>query len=95
MFNAPVWYVTPREFADLVVETMEELHYFKVDEQVHPEDLYVTMNIVSESIAKGMSYAGKRVWEQENQNKKQAVMNPSTLKKDMSSVNMDMYFNNS
>lgn len=86
MFNQPVWYVTPKEFADLVVETMEELEYFKSDEIVHPEDLYFTMNIVSESLAKGMSHAGKKVWESEKKNKKEAVMMPKDIMKKASHV---------
>lgn len=80
MFENPVWYVTPQEFADLIVETMEELHYFKADEFCHPEDLYYTMNIVSESLAKGMTYAGRRVYDAEKK-QKQGMMMPKDLKK--------------
>lgn len=85
MSDYPVWYVTPQEFADLIVETMEELHYFKADEFCHPEDIMITFQVVSEALAKGMGYAGKRVWEAEKikaeRSNKAAMMTPKNLKK--------------
>lgn len=93
MFKRPVWYVTPQEFADLVVETMEEIGYFKADEFHHPEDICISFQTVSEALAKGMGYAGKRVYDAEHKNaatnneyldnlyKKDAMMQDTTLKK--------------
>ena len=86
------WYVTPQEFADLVVETMEEIGYFKADEFHHPEDICISFQTVSEAIAKGMGYAGRRVFDAEQKSKitneyldslkeKAAMMEPKSLKK--------------
>ena len=84
MKEKPVWYVTPQEFADLVVETMEEIGYFKADEFNHPEDILVSFESVSHAIAAGMGYAGRRVWAAEDAAKKkmkQAMMQANDLKK--------------
>lgn len=91
MKNTP-WYVTPQEFADLVVETMEEIGYFKADEFHHPEDICISFQTVSEALAKGMGYAGRRVFDAEQKSKitneyldslkeKAAMMEPKNLKK--------------
>lgn len=84
IMKQPDWYVTPQEFADLVVETMEEIGYFKADEFYHPEDICISFQTVSEALAKGMGYAGRRVWESEKAVKEQfknAMMQPNNLKK--------------
>lgn len=93
MFNNPDWYVTPQEFADLVVETMEEIGYFKADEFHHPEDICISFQTVSEALAKGMGYAGRRVRDAEHKSaatnkeyldslyQKAAMMQATTLKK--------------
>lgn len=84
MKEKPVWYVTPQEFADLVVETMEEIGYFKADEFHHPEDILVSFESVSHAIAVGMGHAGRRVWKAEDDAKKkmkQAMMQANDLKK--------------
>jgi hypothetical protein len=92
MFKQPSWYVTPQEFADLVVETMEEIGYFKADEFHHPEDICISFQTVSEALAKGMGYAGRRVFDAEQKSKitneyldslkeKAAMMEPKNLKK--------------
>lgn len=86
MFKKPEWYVTPQEFADLVVETMEELKYFNANEFAHPEDINNSFVVVSEALAKGMSYAGQRVFNsqkkvaKEAEDYKQAMMKPSFTK---------------
>lgn len=93
MFNQPDWYVTPQEFADLVVETMEEIGYFKADEFHHPEDICITFQTVSEALAKGMGYAGRRIHDAEHKRaatskeyldslkQKTGMMMPKDLKK--------------
>lgn len=84
MFDKPAWYVTPQEFADLVVETMEELKYFNADEFAHPEDINNTFVVVAEALTKGMTHAGKRVFDsqkkKEDRLKKEAMMKPSFTK---------------
>lgn len=82
MFKAPNYYVTPQEFADLIVETMEELGYFKADELSHPEDIIISFTTVGESIAKGMGHVIRRLAE-EKQALKQAYMATGNLKKSL------------
>lgn len=86
MFKNPDWYVTPQEFADLVVETMEEIGYFKPDEFHHPEDICISFQTVSQALAMGMGYAGKRVFDAHKKQEgldrlKETLMKPSNLKK--------------
>lgn len=84
MYKQPVWYVTPQEFADLVVEAMEEIGYFKADEFHHPEDICISFQTVSEALAKGMGYAGKRVYDAHKEAEvamKRAMMQTGDLKK--------------
>jgi hypothetical protein len=86
MFKRPEWYVTPQEFADLVVETMEEIGYFKADEFHHPEDICISFQTVSEAIAKGMGYAGKRMHDATKEAEaamKRAMMQTGNLKKSL------------
>lgn len=82
MYTTPNYYVTPQEFADLIVETMEELGYFKADEMSHPEDIIISFTSVGESIAKGMGHVIRRVAEAK-QAEKRAYMTATNLKKSL------------
>jgi hypothetical protein len=61
MGKTPAWYMTTQQFADEVVNLLEEIGYFKKDEMCHPEDIVSAFNSVAESFAKGVGVAGKRV----------------------------------
>lgn len=81
MINTPAWYITTREFADLVVETMSELGYFRPDDPSHPEDIVLSFQTVSEALAKGMGVAGRRMWDAEQGKHKYGMMQPKDLRK--------------
>jgi hypothetical protein len=50
-------YMTPREFADLVVEALYEQSYFKEDEVAHPGDIAIAFSTVGETVGTTMSWA--------------------------------------
>lgn len=62
-WEKPAWYVTTDEFADLIIDSLDEQGYFKKGDLVHPEDIVVAFASVAESIAKGIGFAGRRMRE--------------------------------
>lgn len=62
-WEAPKWYMTTQEFADLVVETLEETGYFKKTDLSHPEDIVIAFTTTAEAIAKGAGFAGRKIYE--------------------------------
>lgn len=78
-WNKPTWYVTPKEFADVVVQALEQSNHFKKDEPAHPEDIVIAFITHAEAVALGMGFAGCKV----TQSEKEAVMKPKDLKKDI------------
>lgn len=62
----PDHYISPRELADLVIQSLENQGYFKADELAHPEDLVVAFTSVAESISVGAGYVIRKVWENDN-----------------------------
>lgn len=89
-WEKPSWYVTPEEFADIIIQALEQTSHFKRNEAAHPEDLVFAFISHAEAIALGMSAVGQKVYKSE----KKAVMTPTNLKKDASTVNMDRYYEN-
>lgn len=63
MGNTPAWYITTQEFADNVVNLLDELNYFKREERVHPEDIVAAFGSMSEAFARGAGVAGRKVYE--------------------------------
>lgn len=74
----PDWYITPQEFADLVVESLERTNHFKRGERAHPEDIVIAFVTQAEAIAIGAGAAGRKIYEA---SKKNAVMSPGNLRK--------------
>ena len=64
-WEKPAWYMTTDEFANLVVEVLHEQNYFKKGEAAHPEDIVIAFTSVSEALAKGAGFAGKKMWASE------------------------------
>lgn len=81
--------MTTREFADLVIEALNEQNYFKYDDIAHPQDIAYAFSAVGETIGTAMSWAVQ----QEASTKKEALMKPKDLAKDMASLNMNRSFN--
>ena len=61
MGGRPSWYMTTKEFADQVVQLLEELNYFQKDERVHPEDIVAAFTTTAESFARGVGVAGRSI----------------------------------
>lgn len=85
-------YMTTEEFAQMVVDALDEQNYFKRGTKHHPQDIAYTFTTVGETIGQAMYWAIQREANLDKQ--KRAVMSPTTLKKDASSINMDRYFEN-
>lgn len=56
MSNIENYYLTPREFADIIVEIVEEQYSFPEDKKMHPEDIEVAFSNVAFSVAKGITF---------------------------------------
>lgn len=65
-WEKPAWYITTDEFANLIIDALDEQGYFKKDEAAHPEDIVVAFTSVAESIARGIGFAGRKIYEQRN-----------------------------
>jgi hypothetical protein len=76
----PEWYVTPQEFADLIVLTLDENDYFKSNEKAHPQDIETMFSVTAKAIADGIAYAGFKL-SQKNTQKKNALLTPRSLLK--------------
>lgn len=58
--NTEKFYMTTREFADLIVQTLEESNYFKSDQKLHPMDIEAAFSTVSFAIASGIDAVIKK-----------------------------------
>lgn len=76
-WNKPSWYITPEEFAQIVVEALEQTNHFKRDEAAHPEDIVIAFTSHAEAVAIGMGVAGRKMHKAE----KKAVMQNGNLRK--------------
>ncbi len=69
--------MTTTEFAALVVNALDEQHYFKRNTPAHPADIAAAFSTVGDTIGSTMEWAiGKG-----NMDKKEAMMVPTTLQK--------------
>lgn len=50
-------YMTTREFADMVIDALDEQNYFKKDDVAHPYDIAISFTTVGETIGKAMEWA--------------------------------------
>jgi len=71
-------YMTTREFADLVVEALNEQNYFKHGDVAHPQDIAYAFSTVGETIGSALYWAIKQEHES---SKKNAVMQTGNLRK--------------
>lgn len=76
-------YMTTQEFADLVVQALHEQEYFKTDDIAHPEDIAFAFSTIGHTISTAMSWAIK----QEADFRKEAIMQPTTLSKNINYTN--------
>jgi len=54
------FYMTPQEFADLIVDTLEDGNLFKRDQKTHPIDLEASFSTVAFAIANGIYAISKK-----------------------------------
>lgn len=71
-------YMTTEEFAQMIVDILDEQNYFKKGTRHHPYDLAVSFTTVGETIGQAMEWAIKR----EHAARKQGLMQPKDLRKD-------------
>lgn len=63
----PDYYMTPEEFVNVVLDSMEELNYFKRNERAHPEDIVISLVVQAEAVAKGAGFIIQKVAESRQQ----------------------------
>lgn len=90
----PAWYLTPQEFADIIVDSLESNNYFKRDEKAHPVDIEAAFSTTAVAIAHAIDTVGKNLREAEKSKDKKAMMEPTDLAKNItitSSGNVKLY----
>lgn len=78
-------YMTTREFADLVIDTLNDQNYFKHGDTAHPQDIAHAFTTVAETIGNAMAWAIK----QEADYRKETVLKVGDLKKSGATLPMD------
>lgn len=68
MFKCPDYYMTPEEFAEVIVDSLEEANYFKRDQKAHPEDLVISFVTQAEAVAKGAGFVIQKIAESRKNN---------------------------
>ena len=79
----PAWYLTPQEFADIIVDSLENNDYFKRNEKAHPVDIEAAFSTTASAIATAIDAIGKKMHEEsiKNVSEKHAMMQPKDLRK--------------
>ena len=94
-WNKPAWYLTPQEFADIIVDSLESNNYFKRDEKAHPVDIEAAFSTTAVAVAHAIDAIGKKIYESEKgEDRKKAMMEPTNLSKNVtitSSSNVKMH----
>lgn len=80
-FERPQWYVTPREFANMVADAVIDQKFFQENDTAHPEDIAVAFSTVADSLVKGMVYAVDKIEGRVINQSKTAIMTSKDLKK--------------
>jgi hypothetical protein len=80
-WNKPAWYLTPQEFADIIVDSLEDNNYFKRDEKAHPVDIEAAFSTTASAIAHAIDAIGKKIYDAEKAAEKKAMMEPTDLRK--------------
>ena len=79
----PAWYLTPQEFADIIVESLENNNYFKRNEKAHPVDIEAAFSTTASAIATAIDAIGKKIHDEgiRNASEKHAMMKTKDLRK--------------
>ena len=84
----PAWYLTPQEFADIIVDSLESNNYFKRDEKAHPVDIEAAFSTTASAVATAIDAIGRKIHEESKRtaSEKHAMMQPKDLKKSGSKI---------
>lgn len=74
-------YMTSEEFADLIVDCLDDSGYFKRDQKAHPEDMYYAFESVAKSIAFSMAYLQSKIIREQAKNFN-TMLNATDLQKE-------------
>ena len=79
----PAWYLTPQEFADIIVESLEDNNYFKRNEKAHPVDIEAAFSTTASAVAHAIDAIGKKIHEEGKRtaSEKHAMMQTKDLRK--------------
>ena len=77
-----ITYMTPDEFADLIVGILYESKYFTEGEKYHPEDIFIAMEQIGQAIAMSMDQLQRKIVRKSPEFN--AMMKPTDLQKDNS-----------
>ena len=78
----PAWYLTPQEFANIIVDSLEDNNYFKRDEKAHPVDIEAAFSTTATAVAHAIDAIGKKIHDAER-NEKKAMMETKDLAKNI------------
>lgn len=81
-WKKPAWYLTPQEFANIIVDSIEDNNYFKRDEKAHPVDIEAAFSTTATAVAHAIDAIGKKIHDAERSEKK-AMMQPTDLTKNI------------
>jgi hypothetical protein len=81
-WNKPAWYLTPQEFADIIVNSLEDNNYFKRNEKAHPVDIEAAFSTTASAVAYAIDAVGKKIHDAEK-TKKKAMMTNTDLQKNI------------
>jgi hypothetical protein len=87
-WKKPAWYLTPQEFADIIVSSLEDNNYFKHDEKAHPVDICAAFSTTASAVALAIDAVGKKMHEADKADKK-AMMTPKDLQKNITITSSD------
>ena len=80
-WNKPAWYLTPQEFASIIIDSLEENGYFKRNEKAHPVDIEAAFSTTAQAVAQAVDYIGKKIHQETKSTEKQAYMQAKDLNK--------------
>jgi hypothetical protein len=81
-WKKPAWYLTPQEFADIIVNSLEDNNYFKRNEKAHPVDIEAAFSTTASAVAHAIDAVGKKIHDAEKADKK-AMMTNKDLQKNI------------
>lgn len=91
-WKAPAWFLTPQEFADIVIDSLEENGYFKRNEKAHPEDIESAFSTTASAVATSIGYIGSKIRNEERSQadrEKKAYMKTGDLAKNITVTSSD------